>query len=115
MSKKSFKDNPALQFISSVPPELESPTKTQQEVSTTPASKGFEQKATSPAISEPHHTTIPDRGPGFEAKSRRLNLLIRPSLFEKITKVAHKKGMSTNELIHRALEQALQSGNIDSI
>lgn len=114
MAKKSFKDNPALQFISAVPaapdPEPAQPARREQKPAAT--AQRPKQKTTAAA---PRRAALPNRGPAFEAKSKRLNLLIRPSLFDTLSKTAHKKGMSNNDLIHQVLEQAVQSGSIDNI
>lgn len=116
MAKKSFKDNPALQFISAVPsapdPEPVQPIRQEQKLSASAAAQRPKQKT---AAAAPRRAALPDRGPAFEAKSKRLNLLIRPSLFESLSKTAHKKGMSNNDLIHQVLERAVQSGSIDNI
>ena len=84
MGKKSFKDNlnPAMQFISA------------------------------PIEAEPEERPRPDKPPeGYklnplyiEKKSRRLQLLIQPSLFGKVKARADREGKSVNELIHSILE-----------
>ncbi|MDL2237949.1 hypothetical protein LJC56_09005 [Christensenellaceae bacterium OttesenSCG-928-K19] len=116
MAKKSFKDNPALQFISTVPPapqpESASPQSVQQKQSTKVPDAPQQPKR---KVTATRRAALPDRGPGFEAKSKRLNLLIRPSLFEAVSSAAQSKGMSNNDLIHQILEQALLSGSIENI
>lgn len=42
---------------------------------------------------------------GKETKSKRLNLLIKPTLYRNIEKIATMERTSTNELINRVLEQ----------
>ena len=42
----------------------------------------------------------------IETKSRRLQLLIQPSLYEKIKARATAEGMSVNELVHSILDTA---------
>lgn len=42
---------------------------------------------------------------GKETKSKRLNLLIKPTLYRNIEKIATMERISTNELINRVLEQ----------
>jgi len=87
MSKKNFKNefNPALQFIS--------------------ASEEGENKEQAPQI-------IPDtvpmkRNPLYiETKSKRVQLLMQPSLHGKLQAMAGQKGTSLNELIHLILQQA---------
>ncbi len=41
-----------------------------------------------------------------ETKSRRLQLLLQPSLYEKVKKQADLGGLSVNEFIHSTLEEA---------
>lgn len=85
MAKKTFKDNPALQFIST--------------------SKEEEIKEVAPEI--------PPKAPeGYklnplyiETKSRRLQLLMQPSLHAKLKDMAKDKKISVNELIHTVLEE----------
>lgn len=43
-----------------------------------------------------------------EIKSRRLQLLVQPSLYEAIKEQAKAKGISVNEFAHRALEKAVK-------
>lgn len=85
MGKKSFKDNlnPAMQFISA------------------------------PIEAEPEERPRPDKPPeGYklnplyiEKKSRRLQLLIQPSLYSKVKARAEKEGRSVNDFIHSILEE----------
>lgn len=44
-----------------------------------------------------------------EPRSKRLNLLIRPSDFEKISKIAARGGVSVNELINRLVESCIKN------
>ena len=44
-----------------------------------------------------------------EAKSRRLQLLVRPSLYEKMQNMAKAEGISFNELANRAFENIIES------
>ena len=79
MAKKDFTKNPALQFISSAPEE---PT----------------------ARTEPPVGYKVD--PAFiETKSRRVQLLVQPSVFAAVDRIARKKGISRNEAINEALKQ----------
>lgn len=41
----------------------------------------------------------------FEKRTRRVNLVFQPSLFEKVRKAAANNGMSINDYIHKALEE----------
>lgn len=79
MAKKDFTKNPALQFIST-------PTE------------------------EPTVTAEPPVGykidPAFiETKSRRVQLLIQPSVVNAVDRIAKRKGISRNEAISEALKQ----------
>lgn len=85
MAAKSFKSqmNPAMKFITQ--PEEETP----QPISTPP--EGYK---LNPLY--------------VETKSRRLQLLVQPSLHEKIKTRAKASGRSVNEYIHSLLEEAMK-------
>jgi len=92
MEKKSFKDNPALQFISTAEEE----TETRQEEKT---------------ITMPQPTEKPPEGyklnPLYvETKSRRLQLVLQPSLYERVKAGAKAAGLSVNEYVHQILDEA---------
>ena len=80
MAKKSFdlKENPAIQFISSAE-----------------------------CSSEEHCNSIKADTINAESKSRRVQLLIRPSLYVKLKKMADNHGISVNEMINQILTSAL--------
>ena len=94
MAKKTFKDsiNPAMSFISQ-----ESIDRAEGE---TPATADAKK---------------PDKAPeGYklnplyvETKSKRLQLLIQPSLHEKLKKKAQAEGTSVNDLVNGILQDAL--------
>lgn len=94
MAKKTFKDsiNPAMSFIS-----RESIDRAEGE---TPATADAKK---------------PDKAPeGYklnplyvETKSKRLQLLIQPSLHEKLKKKAQAEGTSVNDLVNGILQDAL--------
>lgn len=85
MAKKSFKDNPALQFISAAD-EQEAPQATPN---TAKAPAGYK---VNPLY--------------VETKSRRLQLVLQPSLFERVKARATASGLSVNEYIHQLLDEA---------
>lgn len=94
--KKSFRDkinlNPTIQFISNAKEEAV----TQQEISDTSA------------VSK-----VPPKGyklnPLYvETKSKRLQLLVQPSIFKKLKDKAKEEGRSVNDLIHSILEKTLE-------
>lgn len=84
---KSFKDNPALQFISTPETETEAP-----------------EQATAPAEKPPTGYKV---NPLYvETKSRRLQLVLQPSLYDRIKRAAEQSGLSVNEYVHRVLDEA---------
>lgn len=105
--KKSFKDalNPAMQFISTPEPEPE-------ETPAAPAEERPRKRRPSAAPEKPLRASNAPEGfkvdPRFiEKKTRRLQLLLRPSLFEKLKARAEAEGLSVNELTDILLEDAL--------
>ena len=58
-----------------------------------------------PALSFISEIGAPIADDGREIKSKRINLLIKPTLYKNIEKVATMERISTNELINRVLEQ----------
>lgn len=80
--KSFFEDNPALNFISR-PEEAQQPSAAKQ------APEGYKR--------DPQY---------IETKSKRLQLLVQPSLHAKVKALAVKRGLSVNELVHSILEEA---------
>ncbi len=86
-------------------------------------SKSFKEKATAainPAlafISQPAAETEPEQdpprptatAPRAETKSRRLQVLIKPSTHERIKARALEEGISVNDWINKALERAAKA------
>jgi hypothetical protein len=93
MVKKSFKDNPALQFITTQPEEAEEGIK---EVKPEPKQSATTEKPPEGYKLDPRYV---------ETKSRRLQLLMQPSLHAKIKTMAKDQGVSVNEFIHSVLEE----------
>ena len=88
--KKSFKadlTNPAMQFISTPAEEREVDATTV----TAPAPEGYK---VNPLY--------------IETKSKRLELLVQPSLLDKLKGKAKAEGRSVNDLVHSILEEALR-------
>ena len=87
---KSFKNqlNPALQFITPQEPEAQQPT-----------------PAAAPRAVPKGYKPNPEY---IETKSRRLQLLMQPSLHDRIKRRAQAEGISVNELIHSILEAAMR-------
>lgn len=92
--KKTFLGNPALQFISTGDYEPEQQD-TNRESRTAPAKK------TAPEGKKPNPLYI-------ETKSRRLQLLMQPSLFERVKSGAEQAGQSVNDFISTILNKALK-------
>ena len=86
MAKKSFKDNPALQFFSTPHPEDEAPSVEKQS-----------EKAPSGFKVNPLYV---------EVKSRRLQLVLQPSLYNRVKAKAEAEGLSVNEFVHQILDNA---------
>ena len=93
--KKSFKGNPALNFITS--PEKEEQIENEGYVLDTDAIlKELETPPTGYKMNPMY----------VETKSRRLQLVLQPSLYERVKKAAQKEGKSVNEYVHHILDQA---------
>lgn len=88
MSKKSFDfENPALAIIG----------KAQKNEPASPISR--------PSSKAPEGYKV---NPMYiETRSKRLQLLIQPSLYEKLKERADREGRSVNDLVHYLLEDAL--------
>ena len=98
MSKKSFKDNPALQFMSVADKEIvgelraEKNTEIREVKEITAAVNNFK---AAPAA--------------FEAKSKRFNMLMRPSVFAQLKETSENKGTSVNDLINKIVENYIEN------
>lgn len=100
MTKKSFKDNPALQFISSTEPEL---TESAELEKIQPEKNPQERPK---VTSQPRPIKKPPKGyklnPIYvETKSRRLQLVLQPSLYDRVKAKTITAGLSVNEYIHQ--------------
>ena len=106
MAKKSFKgENPALRYMSVTTTDNVQHEQDAQYTHET-------QNENNAHIVENAQYTDENKNPdgqckkaGKETKSKRLNVLIRPSLFEDASKIAHMQRISVNELIHLAVEK----------
>lgn len=89
MAKKSFKNdlNPAMQFIS------------------TPIEETFEPRAEAREPAPAGYKADPQF---IETKSKRLQLLVQPSLLEALKKTAKTEGRSVNDLVHTILADAMR-------
>lgn len=93
--KKSFKDNPALQFVSTGPSPEEKEDIVVVSKSQEQKRRQGEEEANVPMKPNPLY---------IETKSKRVQLLMQPSLHRSLKKIAVSKGVSVNELVHSVLE-----------
>lgn len=98
-AKKSFKsENPAMRFISPLTEAVE----LEQPASFDPSPS----KQELPSPEPPAHDVPMKMNPLYiETRSRRLNLLIQPSLHKRIKSLASVRHTSVNDLIHLVLEE----------
>lgn len=104
MAKKSFmtSDNPAMQFISASAPE----TAASASAVNVSAAPGAEPVT---AAEQSEASDIFEISPkSSEHKSKRAQLLMTPSLHEKVAKKAASLNMSFNELVNIVLEKYVQ-------
>lgn len=104
MAKKSFmtSDNPAMQFISASAPETAAPASAVN-VSAAPGAEPVT------AAEQSDASDIFEISPkSSEHKSKRAQLLMTPSLHEKVAKKAASLNMSFNELVNIVLEKYVQ-------
>lgn len=110
MAKKSFKDNPALTFISAANSLAELPVVEEIIVPSEPDKKEAKKPVTTVTDTHTHAYTqekseskalFPARS---EAKSKRLQLLLRPSTYQGIANIARENGISVNETVNVILE-----------
>ena len=105
--KSKAAENPALMFISQPEPQTAPETKRATRKTTRKAEDSSLQAPADRAITTGAATSGRPVPPRKEYKSRRLQLLIQPSLYEEIRDRAEAEGLSVNEEIHNLLRQAL--------
>ena len=114
-SKKNFLDNPALRFID-IPQEEEEEQEQEQETAPVPAESEKPEKPESPERAQ----TAPDElraavnvPEGYrlekitERRTKRLQLVIEPSLHDRLKAAAKDAGVSVNEFAIRALNEKI--------
>lgn len=96
MSKKSFADaNPAMAFISTA-------ENTEDFALTQPTKEELETKENSSSVPM-------KRNPEYiETKSKRVQMLMQPSLYDAIKKEAKAKDISVNEMMHEILKNHVE-------
>lgn len=106
--KKTFKNNPAMQFLSDAevePVEIDSVELQEEDIPTIEFGDEVLMTDTGIPIRVPDGYKVNDLF--VEKKTKRVNLLMRPSVYEKITDIAKKDGLSVNEFIHRLVEKEI--------
>lgn len=98
---KQAAENPALQFFSQ-PNTEEDPPEGGRDPEDRDLSQMTEETASPEPIKEGHRTTNTPKG--REARTRRLQLLLTPSLYEAVKAKAEKERRSINDLICIILE-----------
>lgn len=92
MAKRDFKQsNPALAFISTKEEAVLAESKEEKPVAPAKAPEGYK---LNPLY--------------VETKSKRVNLLMQPSIVERMKKTAQAKGLSLNEAINEAVKEYLE-------
>ena len=103
MSKKSFTDaNPAMAFIS---------TATEQEdfALTQPTKEELEAKLNQDTVNHVSNGVPMKKNPEYlETKSKRVQMLMQPSLYNSIKEKAEQSGISVNEMMHEILKRHLE-------
>ena len=96
MSRKSFTDaNPAMAFISTA-------EKSEDFALTQPTKEDLEAKENSSSVPM-------KRNPEYiETKSKRVQMLMQPSLYDAIKKEATAKDISVNEMMHEILKNHVE-------
>ena len=99
MSRKSFTDaNPAMAFISTA--------KEQEDFALTqPTKEELEAKSNQDTVNNVSNGVPMKKNPEYvETKSKRVQMLMQPSLYNSIKERAEKEGVSVNEMMHEILK-----------
>ncbi len=99
MEKKRFDtvDNPALSYLSSDDTDAEPAVSSTEERAAVPPKSGWLGLTADLAVQ-----------PRTERKSKRMNLLLKPSTLDEIRKIAGVRNVSVNAYINAVLEQAVR-------
>ena len=103
MSKKSFTDaNPAMAFISTA--------KEQEDFALTqPTKEELEAKLDPKPLNKVSNGVPMKKNPEYlETKSKRVQMLMQPSLYNSIKEEAEKEGISVNEMMHTILKNHVE-------
>lgn len=100
MSKKTFKDNPALQFISSPAPDQ-----------SMASSEEAKRAAAAPEVI-PSKRDVPEGmklNPLFvEKRTQRAQFVMQPSVYKKAKELAKARGISFNDFVHGLIEDEIE-------
>ena len=103
MSRKSFTDaNPAMAFISTA--------KEQEDFALTqPTKEELEAKLDPKPLNKVSNGVPMKKNPEYlETKSKRVQMLMQPSLYNCIQEEAEKEGISVNEMMHTILKNHVE-------
>lgn len=103
MSRKSFTDaNPAMAFISTA--------KEQEDFALTqPTKEELEAKLDLEPLNKVSNGVPMKKNPEYlETKSKRVQMLMQPSLYNSIKEEAEKEGISVNEMMHTILKNHVE-------
>ena len=103
MSRKSFTDaNPAMAFISTA--------KEQEDFALTqPTKEELEAKLDPKPLNKVSNGVPMKKNPEYlETKSKRVQMLMQPSLYNSIKEKAEQSGISVNEMMHEILKSHLE-------
>ena len=103
MSRKSFTDaNPAMAFISTA--------KEQEDFALTqPTKEELEAKIDPKPLNKVSNGVPMKKNPEYlETKSKRVQMLMQPSLYNSIKEEAEKEGISVNEMMHTILKNHVE-------
>ena len=103
MSKKSFTDaNPAMAFISTA--------KEQEDFALTqPTKEELEAKLSPEPLNKVSNGVPMKKNPEYlETKSKRVQMLMQPSLYNSIKEKAEQSGISVNEMMHEILKNHVE-------
>ena len=103
MSKKSFKTNPAMNFISTETIERVDGTPDSQATATTAIHSTGKKKAPTGYKPNPEY---------IETKSKRVQILVQPSLYADAKAVCEELGISLNDFIHRSIHEAVYNEHV---
>ena len=117
MTKKTFNfaDNPAMRFISSSEPESQPEQRPKPEPVREKATRKQPQQVKSLLTAIPEQQQAPA---GYsivkERKTKRLQIIIQPSIYTKLKETADQGGSSVNDYIIKAIQEKLSKGESEN-